>query len=263
MAEKNAQVELIPKEGSAIEQVESHLPVSPFDQLMERSRDPNFDKDNFNTMVAFMEKREALDAKNKFNMAMSEFQSECPQVRKIKPGGKGNYAPFEYMMQVVQPYLKKHKIAVSFTFPPSEKKGIMHVVGSVSIGTHSEKSEFEIAENHLPTSKGGSNSQDTGSTLSYAKRYCIKNMLNIVEVGEDLDGVTSGGSISKDEANAIEALIGDIEQELGKNFNITGWRKYLKIDENTPIEDIPKSVYSRATNSLKGKLNELRKGKSQ
>jgi hypothetical protein len=264
MAGKNTQVELIPTKGSsAIEHVESHLPASPISQVMELAQNKDFDPAKFETMVDYMRvERERSDLQD-FNSAMSAFQSECPNVKRTTQGHGYKYPTYEDLLDVVQPFLKKYGISIRFSFPPSGNTDTMRVVGYVSIGAYEKKSEFELPMHRLPKKMvpDENDARNVGATISYAKRYCIVNALNIVTEGEDKEHYLGGESITKDEANAIEALIGDIEQELGGNFNMTGWRKYLKIDENTPIEDIPKPAYSKAVNSLKGKLNELRKGK--
>ena len=254
------QVPLI-KDRSELEPIskESPLPSSPMDQVVQLAKDPNFDKDNFTTLVEFMEKREERDAKIRYNESISKFQSECPRIRRTKQSNVGKYSPYDEVMFIIQPILSKHGISIRFSFPPSEKPKTMHVVGYVSVGSHEELSEFELAVHTLPKA-GDNDARNTGATLSYAKRYCLLNALNIVTEDEDKDAAGLGGTITEHDVNMISALIGDIESESGSAFNMSGWKNYLGIDEFTPVNEFPKSALGKAVSSLRDKLNNLRRG---
>jgi hypothetical protein len=262
MAGKNTQVELIPKKGSsAIEHVESHLPASPISQVMELAQNKDFDPEKFDTIVKFMREERTWDARKAHSEAIASFQAKCPNIKKTTKGHGYKYASYEDLLDVIQPLLEEYGISIRFSFPPSTNPEMTHVIGYITVGAHTETSEFELPKHRLPQKMvpDVNDARNTGSTLSYAKRYCIINALNIVTEGEDKDGVTSQATITENDANVINALIGDIEDEPdGDKFDLIRWKEYVGVSEFTPIEEIPKSNLGKAISSLRDKLKWLR-----
>ena len=260
----NTQVELLGK--SELQQVETseYLPSSPIAQVMELAKDKDFDPAKFETLVKFFREERVWDAKKAYNDALASFQAECPNVKRMTQGHGYKYAAYEDLLDLIKPYMEKYGISIRYSFPLSSNPDTLtRVIGYLSIGAHTETSEFEVPKHRLPQKMVPdiNDARNTGATLSYAKRYCLINALNIVTEGEDKDGVTSSGTISESEQNTIYALLGDYKDEAGVVFNTDGWFDHLGLGRNTLIKDIPKPLFKVASGALRAKLNKVREDK--
>ena len=140
-------------------------------------------------IMEMVEKQQAKIARQQFYQAMSELQSELPEIDKdgkivVKGRVQSEYARYETIMRAIRPLLKKHGFSVSFRPEVKENRIVVKCVVSHK-GGHTEESNVE-----LPFDNSGNKNtvQSYGSTMSYGKRYALCLMFNIPVGGEDDDG---------------------------------------------------------------------------
>lgn len=163
------------------------------------------------TMERFLAMRKELKAefaKEQFDLAMSNFQAELPEIKKSKEvkdnGGKTlyKYAPLESIIGQVKGILSKHGLSYSVKTEVEADK-VKSIVFIKHTAGHSEQSEMTTP---LATKTGiMSQPQQIAATATFSKRYAFMNALGIMTGDEDseqaLKPVTQG-----DIESAIEAL---------------------------------------------------------
>ena len=120
---------------------------------------------------------------NSILQALSQFQTE---VRAIKRGDdnpffKSKYASLDSIQQHIKPHLIKCGLIVT--------QGNIVIDGNIYVNTkvwHTESGEFIESIFPIVVQKG--TAQDYGSAVSYAKRYSITGLLNLIVQDEDDDG---------------------------------------------------------------------------
>lgn len=110
--------------------------------------------------------------------AILDIQAELKPIKKgaYNPHHKSRYADFEDIMGDVGPLLAKHGVVYTCKFTET------HILGRL---IHIASGETE--ESIFPTTYDA-NPQKMGSTATYARRYMLSAMLNVVCTGEDDDG---------------------------------------------------------------------------
>lgn len=206
----------------------------------------------FTNSIAKIEERKAARV---FADAITAFQRDCPQIEKIKEGGKTNdsdraayhYAPYEHLMSVAGPHMSRNGIVPTFTFddgPP----GFIKVTCRIRVGIHQEPTTLT-----LPIPQGNrlvNASQLMGQALSYAKRYAISAALNIVTKDEDKDGADLLDTLIAEEVEEIESELEDRGDDNSKSLFLSyASKKAGRTIE--AIENIPRSMYGVVMNGLK------------
>lgn len=167
---------IIPKEEMSIESVirqaiDKNVPVETMERLLAMRREL---------------KQEA--AKEAYDRAMAEFQSECPTIKKTKEVRSRSrellysYAPIESIIQQVAPILKKNGFSYSFD---TKTNGSIAATCTVTheLG-HSKDSTVSV-----PAGQGSimSEAQKVASSITFAKRYAFCNAFGIMTGDEDDD----------------------------------------------------------------------------
>ena|ERR1051325_3187483 len=151
-------------------------------------------------LVLMRKEWRAEKAKEAYDVAMADFQAECPTIYKTKEGARtkpvGNekegklgykYAAFEDIIAIVKPLLKKHGFTFQLGTDVESKDGWVIATCKVThSGGHSETSEAKF-----PLGAGTqimSTTQVYAAALSFASRRVFMNSLGIVAAGEDMDG---------------------------------------------------------------------------
>lgn len=143
------------------------------------------------TMKEFLAMRKELKAewaREQFVLAMANFQSELPEIKKTKEvkNDKGvvlyKYAPLESIIGQVKAILSKHGLSYSVKTEVSVDKVKSIVIVKHTAG-HSEESEMETP---LATKTGiMSQPQQIAATATFSKRYAFMNALGIMTGDED------------------------------------------------------------------------------
>jgi len=182
-----------------------------------------------------------------FNQAMAEMQPKIPPIHKSSKGHNSDYAKYEDIDKQVRPLYTDHGFSISFNSKRLEDGNVIYY------GTLKHKNGHkETAEIDLPSDTSGSKNavQAKGSSMSYAKRYLICMLLNIVTADEDDDAGILTARITDDQIMELEDLI----EKTGTDPQ--RFRKFMKVHD---ISQIYAAHYPEAVNQLKAKLAQKEK----
>jgi hypothetical protein len=117
--------------------------------------------------------------------ALGGFQSECPAVKKSadNPFFKSKYATLDAIQHHIQPYLSKYGLVVVQKNVVNDGLFVMTEIYDASSG--------ECISSVFPIIVQKNTPQEYGSAVSYAKRYSLSGLLNLVIADEDDDGNAS------------------------------------------------------------------------
>ncbi|HSW61745.1 MAG TPA: ERF family protein [Dissulfurispiraceae bacterium] len=134
----------------------------------------------------------AEQAEMAFREAMKNFQDECPVIKKKKKVLNKNstteryrYAPLEDILKQVRPLLSKHGFSYTFTTQQDGTSVTVTCRAHHEAG-HTEESSFSVPAEFEHMTK----QQESGSALTYAKRYSFCNAFGIMTGDDDNDGNT-------------------------------------------------------------------------
>jgi len=235
----------------------TEAPVMGMMQIIERAaRDPSFDVQKLDALLAMQERLEKRQAEREFIAAFARLSGDLPRVKKNGTISLGNdkqgkpmavaFAKWEDMDKVIRPLMAREGFTLSFDSASRVGEG----GGLVVTGTlmhkdgHSRTASMPLA---LDTGPGRNNLQAMGSTLSYGKRYCTEMLLNIVREGQDDDGATGEdiAMISDEQKERLIDLIKATNSDTAKFLKAVFPRaKYGSLDE------IPASRYPDAEAKL-------------
>ena len=166
-----------------------------FAVIAKAAMDGSVDVAKMEALLAMQERIQAKSAEVAFNQSMAQMQPRLPRVQKrgaitISKGSgpMSKYALFEDIDKAVRPLLAEFGFALNYGMGiPVENRVVVtctirHVAG------HSITNALPLP---LDASGAKNNVQGVGSTISYARRYLMCLMLNIVLEGEDNDGNNS------------------------------------------------------------------------
>lgn len=150
------------------------------------------------------------DAKKEFDTAFSELQRETPKIQALKgvPDKSGNikytYAPFEAIMEQVQPLLDKHGFSITFDTDIAEMR-VVSICKLKHSGGHEERNKYAVRIGGGPP--GASECQSDGAAYTYAKRGALCAMLNIRVEKPDDDARNEGTTISPEQAEDLKRRV--------------------------------------------------------
>lgn len=166
----------------------TELTISTPASLLSQAIEKGLGVEELSKLMDLQERYEANKARKLFFEAFTNFQSECPDIRKTKEVAfndvKYNYAPLADVTRQIGPILKKYELSYRWEIQdtPTEIKVTClasHVQG------HTERTTMAAA----PDTSGKKNSiQSRGSTIEYLKRYTLIGALGISTADSDIDG---------------------------------------------------------------------------
>lgn len=173
-------------------------PLLLIQQGIDAKISPRDMKDLFDLQVRYEQRLAELA----YADAITAFQSECPPIHKGKAGPNAAYmyAPYETIMKVITPLLRRHKIVV--TFDTAEGDGKMQVTCRVRVGVVEKHTTVMLAVG--AGNKMMSPTQAGVGAISYGKRTALCAALNIVCTDEDTDG----------QADPDEKIIASAQEEI-------------------------------------------------
>jgi hypothetical protein len=118
--------------------------------------------------------------------ALAKFQETCPAIVRSSnnPFFKSKYASLEDIQKHIKPHL--HKAGLVVTQANVVIEGAPYVESRVW-----EASSGEHISSTFPVIVGKVSAQDYGSAVSYAKRYSLTGLLNLIVADEDDDANTA------------------------------------------------------------------------
>lgn len=180
--------------------------------------DPKCDVEKLDKLLDMQERVMGKQAEMAFNSAMASLQPELPAIKKTKDGHKYKYAPYDQIDRLIRPHYTEHGFSLSFN---SESKGDnVHYYGTIS-----HKEGFSrTAEMILPADTSGSKNeiQAVGSTISYAKRYLVGMLLNIVTEDEDDDAAYGNERLTPEMVSKVQELIESTGRSEARLLKIKG-----------------------------------------
>lgn len=190
------------------------------------ARDPKLDVAKLDALMRMQFELEKRQAEKEAIEAFTRVSAKMPRVKKngVIDLGKGRAIPFakwEDMDTVIRPIITAEGFTLSFNSAPREGGGLT-VTGELM----HRSGHVRAASIPLPLDVGpGRNSlQAVGSTLSYGKRYCAEQLLNIVREGDDDDGIKGAMRFATEEEVAeLRALIEETmtnEERFCQMFNV-------------------------------------------
>jgi hypothetical protein len=123
--------------------------------------------------------------------ALAGFQSECPAVKKSadNPFFKSKYATLDAIQHHIQPHLTKYGLVVV-------QKNITTENGLYVMTEVYESASSESISSVFPIIVQKNTPQEYGSAVSYAKRYSLSGLLNLMIADEDDDGNASSQEVT-------------------------------------------------------------------
>lgn len=221
------------------------VPQTDMITLLEKAiMNPEVDPAKLNGLLDFQFRMMDKQAEIEFNAAFARLQPLLPVIEKkgaIKFGAANQpYAKYEDIDKAIRPLLIAEGFSLSFNSETADKATTYSGTLSHKLG-HSRT----VKTPPLPGDTSGSKNaiQALGSTMSYAKRYLVMMLLNIVTKDID-DDANSYGLINDQQIMDIEKLIVDTDSDKNKFLS------YLGIEK---LADIPARDYDKSISLLKQK----------
>ena len=190
-------------EGQAMAQAQ---PIS-IEALMAQAIDKNVSPETMEKLMAMRREIHAEKAREEFNIAMAQFQVECPIIQRKKEGSKTktgiiafHYAPLEDIIGQTKDLIQQHGFSYIFKTEKNEKSVKATCIVNHAQG-HSENSSADI-----PIGGGTplmTTPQVVSSIMTFAKRLAFSNAFGIVTGYEDTDTI----GLSTAQEDKIQELV--------------------------------------------------------
>lgn len=225
-------------------------------QLLTLAVDKDLDIDKLSKLMELQKQWESNQARKAFVQALSDFQDECPDIRKnkrvsfdTKTGGRTeyNYAPLPDIDRQIKKLMKKCGLTKNWKF--RDVGGKTKVVCIIThVDGHSEETEME-SDSDMSGSKNAI--QGKGSAIEFMKRYTLLGALGITTADNDIDGRMPDVDIDKlhKEYMSVYNQVIQLDSSLTK-YHTDNW----KVDPTA-------KVYVKATGELRKVLFELQQKK--
>lgn len=182
---------------SVVKPTAADKPKSMLELIAAAARDPSVDTGKMESLLNMQMRVMAEQARIEFNAAFDAMQAKLPKIRpdgKIeipakREGGKPQvtaYAKYPAILNVCRPIMREHGFTYNSMAQPGTGAAMVNIRCVLRHrGGHQEESIFPMP---LETSGSKNNVQGVGSSYSYAKRYGIIGLLDIIsEAPEDDD----------------------------------------------------------------------------
>ena len=232
------------------------------------------DADYLAKMVDLQQQQEERSAQAEYNRAMNAAQREMPAVTKDSENkfNQTKYASLEAVMRAIQPVYVKNGFALSFGQEPLDaREGWMRVFVDVCHVEGHTRRYFGDFPLDSAGAKGGSNKtaiQAVGSAFSYARRYLLGLVFNLVFTNEDNDGqplaaepTRKGAEAAKglwpQQADIIDQLLNRVREGHGKAGLDAAWNWIDAVvgDRVDHARDIPSDKFEQIKKGLEAKAN--------
>ncbi len=207
-------------------------------------------------LLGVYERLEQRDAEKQFAAAFIKLQAEMPRITADKevPDREGNikykFAPYETIMDAVQPLLQKYGFTVTFSMTFEEGR-VIQTCTLQHIGGHSKSNQFACRVGQGPPKS--SEAQGDGAASTYAKRFALCNALNITiesDTDAQLDVRLEGDLISSDKVQYLKEQVKEV-----------GYKEesFLKLAGVDSFDAIREGSYGVLTRAIEMKRNANKK----
>lgn len=176
---------LIMKKQNAITVKQEVVPMTA-ESLIAQAIDKNIDVASMEKLLEMRRTMKQEWAQQQFDRSMAAFQAEMPTIEKKKQGYNYKYADLTAIVEQTREYLAKNGFSYSFDTDETERGLIIYCIIK-HVDGHSEKSKAFIDKE---TTTKMNSSQQSGSVMTYGKRYAFVNALGILTGDEDTDAAT-------------------------------------------------------------------------
>ena len=176
--------------------------------FIEKAIASNVPAETLERLFALYEKGKAEQAREAFVLALSQFQGECPVIKKTKKvlnkDGRSVryvYAPIDSIVEQIKKPVAD--AGLSYRWEVKQGEGLIKAICIVThVLGHSESSDFDVP---IDTEGYMTAPQKFASALTFAKRYSLLNALGISTGDEDTDASDVNGE--KDAKTAKAKII--------------------------------------------------------
>ncbi len=230
------------QKGEALINVERNEPSVAM--MLQKVIDGGITKENvtaLESLVGLYDRMQAKNAEREFNQAFAKLQSELRSVNATRtvPNKDGSpryrFAPFEDIMEEVQPVLVANGFSISFNSRFMEGGRMVSICTLRHVGGFSQSNEFAVRIGGGPP--GATETQADGAAKTYAKRGALCDALNIV-VERDDDARMIGNSIGKALGDDLARRVCLVGADPAAFLKYAGAHDYPDIsDERWPVLD--------------------------
>lgn len=222
-------------------------PNDALSAIMRAATIPGTDVETAERLFALYKDIDARNRETAFMGAMARLQAKLPQINKYGQGKNSKFAKLEDLDLLIRPLLAEEGFSFSFDEEKHGDKTSTFIATLSHSAGHKEVRRLTVPVDTSATNREGKSVrtpiQDMGSTVSYARRYLMKMMLNIVEKDEDTDG-DHLDPITEDQAKDLEALISEVGADRAR------FLKYMSVEK---LEGILARDFTKAVTALQAK----------
>jgi hypothetical protein len=219
------------------------------DQLIEMAINTNLDIDKLSKLMEMRKQWESDQARKAFFSALSDFQANVPEIRKVK-GVKFNqteykYAPLADIIRQIKDTVRDCSLAYRWEIQDTEKE-----IKVTCLVTHIDGHTEQTTMTASPDTSGSKNPiQARGSAIEYLKRYTLIGALGLSTTDSDVDGIMPEISMDILHKQYMEHYSELIQLDAKfSTWHVDNWKQ----EPNAKL-------YSKAIGEIRKKLSELRK----
>ncbi len=214
--------------------------------MLQSANEKGVSVDALEKLTSLYERMQDRDAKKDFVAALMAFQAEAKQIKANKPVPNNDgsirykFAPFEDIMEQVQPMAQKHGFIITFSSDIGDGK-VTKICKLTHTSGHASENSYTARVGKGPP--GSSETQADGAAHQYAKRGALCDALNIV-IDKDGDSRNLGAFIAKEQAADLKRRV----RESGADEI-----KFLAFAQARTFEEIHESMYAALDANLRKK----------
>jgi len=224
---------------------------SILDVISRAARDPSVDVAKLERLLAIQQTLLADQRRTAFAAAMARLQARLPQIAKSgvirdRDGNTRNhFAKLEDIDTIVRPLLAEEGFSFSYDSAVAAKDTQYTCTVSHRDG-HSETRSIVLPRDD---GQGRNAVQSSGSTISYARRYLLSMILNLVTRDEDNDGNGPGGPVTAEQAELLRSALAESG---GTEARFLNWAAAAS------FEEIPAANFERSMRFIDEKRRQRR-----
>lgn len=259
MGKKNESNSLIATQIPFKEESQQLVATTPM-ALLTLAINQNLDMDKLERLMVMNDKWVAQKAKEAFLFALSNFQADCPEIKKIRKVNyvskrtqettKYNFASLGDIEKQIKPAMQHNGLSKRWEIHEEKDQIIV-----TCLVTHKDgHTEMTAMRGKLDDSGGKNDIQKAGSTISYLERYSLLAALGISTADTDDDGRGAGG-----EGSGVDLpLIKEDEYKKSMGEVIAGRWTVDHVLKSRSLKPEQKTALETAERSFKNKGNETK-----
>ncbi len=213
-----------------------------YEKLMDLAAKESVSDAKLGHIIELLREDSKVEAERAFNKSMADLQREIPVIARGAQAHNTKYARLEDLDSKIKPIYTKLGFSVVFDTFSKGDEVIVYVAEVRHIDGFSKTASVKLPDD---TSGNKNNVQSKGSAMSYARRYLLMMIFNIVTCDEDDDGnLGENYLITDSQADALNSLLDKTESDRDKFLDFMGVKS---------VQLIAAADYNKAMNLLKKK----------